>query len=425
MNQKNNQKGRLRDYHYNFHITVKGHIIPPIYENAETEFYCQEGKDEESKEENEELNAHTHVGIKCIERTKGTDILSWTREWAKETLQPQINWHRNFETILGYHMGEGNKKACEPKPTMLIENKNKPGKYRYETIKGAKKIEDLYCYIKRPGMLRNIRDDYMTLHKPERYEGEIKKKRHYIIVGESNKGKSLMISENFQPVYIKMAEKWWDGYEGEENIWYDEEIPQWTLIKNWTNGTKDPKKVEMKGSTIWLPATIKFYITCNSMPWKKFMEENEGEREALCNRFYIMSPEEFRLELMNTMEDPYLWCEQCHTMHKMKSESCKPDQPDVEDILKCEERIERLELPQLNTTSPEPPRNTLPGAPCQTQNPKPNPTPNPTISPYPLRAERVIWEEIEISDSPEYQPSLHGDLQGPPTNHETNGTYID
>lgn len=78
---------------------------------------------------------------------------------------------------------------------------------------------------------------------------------NYWIWGPAGVGKSHAVYQHFPGAYLKQANKWWDGYDGEETIWIDDVDPDQTswitrFLKIW--GDKWAFPAEIKGSSVVL-----------------------------------------------------------------------------------------------------------------------------------------------------------------------------
>lgn len=110
--------------------------------------------------------------------------------------------------------------------------------------------------------------------------------------GVSRSGKSFRAfqeaTENGQEVYLKNPiTKWWDGYQGEENVIIDEfrgviDIANMLRWLDWT-----PCSVETKGGSVPLKAK-NIWITSNIQPIEWYLTLDEETRTALLNRLHIV-----------------------------------------------------------------------------------------------------------------------------------------
>jgi len=334
-------KGRLRDPHNNYHVTCKGHVIPELHPRAVAQFYCLE----------KESTEHIHIGIQFKENVKGTDLLNWFKEEYKG--EPDIKWHRNFGTVVGYHHGMGDKPACNgvkwQKGTkenyQLVKEKSK---YTYKAIQQAESIQDLSKFLTRPGQWSAIQKDYMMVKTPKDLETIPEKRRHICVIDRSNTGKSIMVSENFSPLYSKTNDKWWDRYEQEQYIWFDEILPQWSHLKMWTGAARRAITVEVKGGFTWLTGGTIFIITLNHEPYKELFEKDSKEREAFENRFIVMNASDLKEYIREKMEDPVLFCENCRKMHRSLCTNARGNDHEIS--------LSPNPLPPPPTNTPQPQR---------------------------------------------------------------------
>lgn len=94
------------------------------------------------------------------------------------------------------------------------------------------------------------------------------------IYGEPRTGKSTQARENHP--YIKMANKWWDGYLGEEEVLLEDVEPtmeSWLgyFLKIWTDNWEF--RSEIKGGSILIGPFSRFWITSNYPPEEIFKDE--------------------------------------------------------------------------------------------------------------------------------------------------------
>lgn len=71
------------------------------------------------------------------------------------------------------------------------------------------------------------------------------------IYGAPGTGKTRDAMERFPNAYLKMQNKWWDGYNGEETVIIDDLHKDWvgrTALKNWAD--RYPCRVEYKGGSL-------------------------------------------------------------------------------------------------------------------------------------------------------------------------------
>ena len=94
--------------------------------------------------------------------------------------------------------------------------------------------------------------------------------------GKSFRAREISLKEFGQNPYLKDANKWWDGYEGEKVVVLDDLDPTFTSMPGLTNKLKVwtdryPVNGEIKGGTIPLEHDI-FIVTSNYRPhevWSK------------------------------------------------------------------------------------------------------------------------------------------------------------
>lgn len=86
----------------NFHITYKGHYMISIPYEFEWLAYCYE----------EEAMKHTHVVLQTVDKISKLDLIRELSQYLEIPCQIDVSIHKNIETILGYHIGMGDKRRC-------------------------------------------------------------------------------------------------------------------------------------------------------------------------------------------------------------------------------------------------------------------------------------------------------------------------
>lgn len=98
--------------------------------------------------------------------------------------------------------------------------------------------------------------------------------------GPTGTGKSRTAFTQFPTAYVKMQNKWWDGYLGQAVVIMDDYRPMMCSFAHLLQILdRYPMKVEMKGSSMELSATT-FIITCCERPevvWHGKTEENVSQ----------------------------------------------------------------------------------------------------------------------------------------------------
>ena len=105
--------------------------------------------------------------------------------------------------------------------------------------------------------------------------------------GDSGTGKSLKARTDYPDAYIKMNNKWWDGYDGQETVIIEDfNLEQAKFLahhlKIWSDHYGFP--AERKGGTIFIrPQRI--IVTSNYSIQEAFSEDKTGALEPLTRRF--------------------------------------------------------------------------------------------------------------------------------------------
>ena len=189
------------------------------------------------------------------------------------------------ETIVSYLENEERKQLKRPGPTKSeilwkeMVNKAKAG---------DQSIRDTQLYAR----YRMYFDDILAAqHEDIIYSGELKSKNIWIY-GPPGTGKTRMVwqmaTDLKKRVYVKNANKWWDGYDGQQIVLMDDVAENIKVlsshIKNWAD--RYPITAEVKGGTRRVNTSdFHLIITSNYSIRDLF---NETDAEAIERRFDIL-----------------------------------------------------------------------------------------------------------------------------------------
>lgn len=111
---------------------------------------------------------------------------------------------------------------------------------------------------------------------------------NYWIFGESGQGKGMYVDSLTQKYYPKAAEtKWWDGFDGEEDVVIDDVgaplLAIWGQFKQWTD--RKPFTAEVKGAG-WLIRPKRVFVTAHKHP--SHYIKDPDELMAILRRFQLV-----------------------------------------------------------------------------------------------------------------------------------------
>ena len=115
-------------------------------------------------------------------------------------------------------------------------------------------------YVRYYTTLKRIRDD----HKIQPTHLDVIENEW--IYGPTGVGKSKFVRDTYPGAYIKMQNKWWDGYDGEDVVVIDDLHPNWTgavNLKNWADHYAF--RAEYKGGSMMIRPK-KIIVTSNYAP---------------------------------------------------------------------------------------------------------------------------------------------------------------
>ncbi len=160
-----------------------------------------------------------------------------------------------------------------------------------------KDLEEIYHRLRHDGEgIRSVADgfagQYMRYSRSfekarDFHEAKAKERFGILLYGESGTGKSRnaghIIGE--REFYDKCLHKWWDGYDGEEVViwddfdWEGERLREFLRLFDWR-----PARIQKKGATCQINTTM-FVFTSNETIDTWWPEASEAHRRALERRF--------------------------------------------------------------------------------------------------------------------------------------------
>lgn len=147
-------------------------------------------------------------------------------------------------------------------------------------------IVDSDIYIRCYGSLKRIRDDHAI--KAKNLEGDSSLRTGLWIWGPAGCGKTRKAHDEYDNLYIKDWTKWWDHYQGEENVLIDDMSPRHAeifgdILKIWTD--RYAFKAQNKGG--YMHIRPKLIIITSQYPMERVFLEKETY-DAMKRRFNII-----------------------------------------------------------------------------------------------------------------------------------------
>lgn len=242
-------------------------------------------------------------------------------EKGEETEHPHIQFFMNFEKtaritkitkvnkrvhVERVKVNHGADKYCMKEDTRVegpIEFGEKPfdpaSKTDWDDIKEkakAGKLEEVpsWVYVSHYNKLKAIAKDHMKFEDCEHLRG-------IWIYGKAGSGKSRWVREHCKPLYPKLCNKWWDGYQGEPYVVMDDIMPEHKFLsqqlKIWTD--RYDCILETKGGAVH--SQYQWFIITSQYSIDEVFEDSR-DREALHRRiqeYPIEQIQGLKLELRN------------------------------------------------------------------------------------------------------------------------------
>lgn len=129
--------------------------------------------------------------------------------------------------------------------------------------------------------LKQIAKDHMEFKDSDHLRG-------IWIWGKAGSGKSRWVREHCKPLYPKLCNKWWDGYQGEKYVVMDDIMPQHSVLaqqlKIWSD--RYDCILETKGGAVH--AQYDYFIVTSQYSMEEIFQD-EKDLEALKRRFQIFN----------------------------------------------------------------------------------------------------------------------------------------
>lgn len=266
----------------NLHITVPGHVDINLPWEVEYASWCFETANID----------HTHICVVLLEPiTKKKAILQAAYALDLQPYQVNIQPHRHWKTMVGYHTGCGDKPACQ--------NYQQHPDFPFPAIEPSRNKKTINEWILKNGAEQAVLEGmvhimhYKTLTTSvELLKSKIDKNfsrrvRAFWLWGPPGTGKSSSIRTQFPELYAKDPNsKWWDGYSGQQAVLVDD-VSDTTLgnaFKLWADPHPGPTSTaEVKGGFVNLKYSW-FFVTSNQSIDELFVG-NPTLRAALARRF--------------------------------------------------------------------------------------------------------------------------------------------
>lgn len=276
----------------NAHLTCPGHFDPQYgwgKDQLRAASYCLEKGQNNGTE-------HTHICLRFWEPgfTKQEiirDFASWN---GLQEHQVNVVAHPNWQTMVGYHTGRGEKPPC---PNYCPHTDDPFG-----DIHPPRRHQTLNEEIRARGLVNSINQGYVPIHQFLVYQRAMAaflaalapsrpitaRVRCFYLWGPPGSGKTRTVRDHFPGAYFKdPTSKWWDGYAGSRVVCIDEVGPDFdtTLFKLWLDPWPQGNTLaEVKGGTVELKY-LTVYVTSNYPLEALCAKHNQDLYEAMKRRF--------------------------------------------------------------------------------------------------------------------------------------------
>lgn len=294
----------------NFHINYTGHYSISLPFEVTKLCYCEEV--------GEEGNPHTHCGFQTVESISKNEIIKQLTPLLEIECSLEVSVHKNYESIIGYHLGFGDKARCTDPGLQVVfpsdfdcDNYIR-NKIMHRPLKTCQQVKEKNLMLLDKKPVEALRDGDIHLRGYSQYKKDwneaitdigfqlnIKedriiapKFRHFWFWGKSNTGKTTfgkeMAKAAGEEYFMMPRNNDWKNYRDQKYIIIDEFKKGRIKIDELQEMVDaDQYQVNVKGSSKNLRSDCIFIITCRCDPKFIFVDEDIEDVEGILNRFSV------------------------------------------------------------------------------------------------------------------------------------------